>query len=66
LKLSGRYTIDKSQAVRVGYSYWHMKSTDYAYDGMQYGGLSNVLPTNEQAPNYSVSAVGVSYIYTFH
>jgi hypothetical protein len=66
LKLSGQYTIDKSAAVRVGYTYQHMKAVDWAYDGMQVGGgLTGVLPTNEQAPNYTVHVVGVSYLYTF-
>jgi hypothetical protein len=27
--------------------------------------VSQLMPTNEQAPNYSVQVVGVSYIYTF-
>jgi hypothetical protein len=36
--------------------------TDYAYDGMQYGSLTGIMPTNEQAPNYNVSVVGLSYI----
>ena len=37
--------------------------TDYAYDGMQYGTITSVMPTNEQAPDYNVSVVGLSYVY---
>jgi hypothetical protein len=32
---------------------------------MQFGTGTNYLPTNEQAPDYTVQAVGVSYIYSF-
>ena len=65
LKLAGRYTLSPSSAVRVGYRYQHMTSTDWAYDGLQYGGLAGVLPTNEFAPSYTVHTISVSYLYTF-
>lgn len=65
LRLSGRYVVSKSSTWRVGYTYARLKVTDYAYDGMQFGGLSGVLPTNELAPNYTVNVVAVSYQYTF-
>jgi hypothetical protein len=42
-----------------------MSSSDWSYDGLQFGGLSGVLPTNELAPKYSVHTFVVSYIYTF-
>lgn len=64
-RVSGRYAIDKSQAIRAGYSYSRMRSTDYAYDAMQYGGLAGVLPSGETAFNYSVQVIGVGYIYSF-
>jgi MtrB/PioB family decaheme-associated outer membrane protein len=63
LRLGGQYTIDKASAVRVLYWYQHLKSNDYVYDGMQFGTLTNVIPTNEQPFNYNVHVVGVSYIY---
>ena len=45
----------------------HMKSSDWAYDGMQtgLGTIAGVLPTNEQAFNYNVNIIGASYIVTF-
>ena len=43
--------------------YGHLRSTDYAYDGTQYGTITSVMPTNQTAPNYSVSVVGLSYLY---
>ncbi len=65
LRLSGRFAIDKRQSVRLDYSYLRMRSNDPAYEGMQLGSLSGVLPTNEQPFNYGVSIFGVSYILNF-
>ena len=65
VRLGGRYTIDGRHSFRVTYAYLHMKSNDPAYEGMQFGSLSGVLPSTEQAFNYSVSVFGVSYILTF-
>ena len=53
------------QSLRVAYAYVHMKSADWAYEGMQFGSLSGILPSNEQPFNYSVNVVGVSYVLTF-
>jgi MtrB/PioB family decaheme-associated outer membrane protein len=60
-----RWRVDDSRAVRVGYLYQHMRSTDYAYDGLQAGGLAGVLPTFEQAPSFTVHTVTVSYLISF-
>lgn len=50
----------------VGYIFQQLNSSDYFYNGEQYGATPNrVMPTNQQAPNYSVNVVTVSYIYTF-
>lgn len=42
-----------------------MMSTDWAFLGMQYGTGTNLLPSDEKAPNYAVSAGGLSLIYAF-
>jgi hypothetical protein len=63
LRLGGQYAIDKASAFRVLYWYQHLRSNDYVYDGMQFGTLTNVIPTNEQPFNYNVHVVGVTYIY---
>jgi MtrB/PioB family decaheme-associated outer membrane protein len=65
LKLAGKYAVSKDSAVRVGYRYQHMTSTDWSYDGLQYGGLAGVLPTNEQAPSYRVHTITLTYLYAF-
>lgn len=64
-KLNGRYALSKQQALRVGYTWQHLKATDWAYEGMQIGGLAGVLPTSEQAPTYNVHTIGLAYLYSF-
>jgi len=65
LRLSGKYSFDPRQGLRVSYSYLKMTSNDAAYDGMQLGTLSTQLPTLEQPFNYSVSVVGIAYVLNF-
>lgn len=65
LRLNGKYKINKSSTVQLAYSFLHMSSTDYAYDGMQIGTVTIVMPTSEKAPSYNVHAIGASYIYSF-
>jgi hypothetical protein len=67
LRLTASYSVAKGQALRVIYSYLHMTSNDWVYEGMQMGlgTPSGVLPTNEQAFNYTVHVLGVSYVITF-
>ena len=65
LRITGVYSIDKSSAIRAFYWYQHLNSTDYVYDGMQFGTISAVMPSNEQAPSYNVSVVGISYVYSW-
>lgn len=65
LGLSGNYALDKASSVRVIYSYSRLKSSDYLYDGYQYGTGTNYLPLNQQAPNYTVNLMAVSYLHRF-
>ena len=67
LRLDGRYAITGRQSVRVGYSYLHMNNADWMYEGMQIGAgtIGGVLPSLEQAFNYGVNVVGMSYILSF-
>ena len=65
LRLTGNYLLDKASSVRAFYSYSRLTSTDYMYDGYQYGTGTNYLPTSQQAPNYTVNLVGVSYLHKF-
>ena len=63
VRLSAQYSIDKHSAVRFLYWYEHLNSSDYYFDGVQFGTLTNVMPTNEQPFHENVNVVGVSYIY---
>ena len=65
LQMSGKYIVSKVSSVWASYNFMHMGSYDYAYNGMQVGGLATVLPTMEKAPSYNVHSVGASYIYSF-
>ena len=65
LQLNGKYKINKASLVWIGYNFQHMESDDYAYQGMQVGGLAGVLPTSEKAPSYNVHNLGASYTYMF-
>ncbi len=67
LRLNAGYAIRKGQSLRVFYSYLHMTSADWMYEGMQIGlgTPSGVLPTNEQAFNYTVNVIGASYVIGF-
>jgi hypothetical protein len=65
LRVNGIYAVRNGQALHLAYTYMRMTSADWAYEGMQFGSLSGVLPTNEQPFNYSVHVFGVSYILSF-
>ncbi len=62
-RLNGEYALGKSSALSLFYWYQRLRATDYAYDGMQFGSLTAVMPSSEQAPSYSVHVFGVSYIF---
>jgi MtrB/PioB family decaheme-associated outer membrane protein len=65
LRLSGTYNVAKLQSIRVSYAYLRMRSSDPAYEGMQFGSVATLLPTNEQPFSYSVSVIGISYVLSF-
>jgi MtrB/PioB family decaheme-associated outer membrane protein len=65
-KLVGDYKLDVKSKVAVYYVYQKLTSSDWYYNGYQYGYTASAqMPTNEQAPSYSASAIGVSYNYSF-
>jgi MtrB/PioB family decaheme-associated outer membrane protein len=66
LKLTGAYQVDKKTKVMLRYVYQHLASSDYYYNGYQYGtSPSGLMPTNQQAPNYNVNAVAATLVHTF-
>jgi MtrB/PioB family decaheme-associated outer membrane protein len=62
---TAQYVIKKRATLRAVYLFQRMMSSDWAYFAMQYGTGSNYLPSNEKAPNYAVSAGGLSLVYAF-
>jgi hypothetical protein len=65
-KLVGTYAVDKKSDIAVSYLYQKLASNDYLYNGYQYGYTPSAqLPSNEVTPNYTVNAIGVSYVYNF-
>jgi hypothetical protein len=65
-KFTGQYHLDKSSLVAMGYLFQQLKSTDYYFNGLQYGSTpSNLMPTNQQPASYVVNVISASYIYNF-
>jgi MtrB/PioB family decaheme-associated outer membrane protein len=65
-KLLGSYNVDKTGKVNLYYVYQKLDSTDYYYNGYASGYTAAAQqPTNEQAPSYSVQAIGASYVVKF-
>ncbi|MCX7194201.1 MAG: MtrB/PioB family decaheme-associated outer membrane protein [Proteobacteria bacterium] len=66
LKLTGKYKVDKQSRVMLGYIYQQMKSSDYYFNGLQAGFTpTSMMPSNLQAPNYTVNVITVAYIHDF-
>lgn len=66
LKFTGTYQFSKASSMLAGYMYQRLRSNDYFYNAYLLGFTpTSLLPTNQQAPNYSVNTVFVAYRYTF-
>lgn len=64
--ITGTYHVDAHSSALLGYTYQRLKSNDYFYYAYQFGFTpTTLLPTNQQAPNYSVNTVFVAYRYSF-
>jgi len=65
-RLTGNYQLGRASSISAGYMYQRLKSNDYYYYALQLGFTpTSLLPTNQQAPNYSVNTVFVAYRYSF-
>lgn len=65
VRLKASYALSQASTLHFVYLYADMSSSDYAYEGMQFGGLTGVLPSLEQSPHYTVQVVEVSYSHRF-
>ncbi|MEQ1581602.1 MAG: MtrB/PioB family decaheme-associated outer membrane protein [Steroidobacteraceae bacterium] len=63
--VNARYALTPASTLRFDYRYAWLRASDYAYEGMQFGGLAGVLPTSETAPHYSLHVASLSYQYRF-
>jgi hypothetical protein len=65
-KLTGNYKMDKKSKISVAYLFQQLGSDDYYFNGLQNTLTpTKLMPTNQQAPSYTVNAVFASYIYSF-
>jgi hypothetical protein len=65
-RATGTYAINRSSQLMLGYLYQRLKASDYFYNAYQFGFTpTSLLPTGQQAPNYSVNTVFVAYRYSF-
>jgi hypothetical protein len=62
---TAQYVIKKRATLQAFYLFQKMMSSDWTYLGMQYGTGANFLPSNEKAPNYAISAGGLSLVFAF-
>jgi hypothetical protein len=62
---SATYTISKSAKLQGFYWYQRLMSSDWRYQGLQYGTKTNFLPTSEEAPSYEVHVAGLSLTWMF-
>jgi MtrB/PioB family decaheme-associated outer membrane protein len=62
---SATYVICKSASLQGFYWYQRLMSSDWRYQGLQYGTKTDFLPTSEVAPSYGVHVAGVSFSWVF-
>jgi MtrB/PioB family decaheme-associated outer membrane protein len=62
---SATYAISKSANLQGFYWYQRLMSSDWRYEGLQYGTKTNFVPTSEKAPSYEVHVAGLSLTWVF-
>jgi hypothetical protein len=67
LEVRVRAQVSLSRASQINFiaQYQRLRSSDYAYQGAQFGTGTEQLPTLEQPFNYSIGVIGVSYLHRF-
>ena len=66
IRLGAVYKVDKNSKVGVQYLYQRLLSTDYYYNGLQYGATpTSVMPTNQNSGSYNVNVITLGYTYSF-
>jgi MtrB/PioB family decaheme-associated outer membrane protein len=62
---SATYSINKSASLHGFYWFQRLMSSDWRYQGLQYGTKTNFLPTSEVTPSYEVHVAGLSLTWVF-
>ncbi len=62
---SATYAISKSANLQGFYWYQRLMSSDWRYQGLQYGTKTNFVPTSEKTPSYEVHVAGLSLTWVF-
>jgi MtrB/PioB family decaheme-associated outer membrane protein len=65
IRPSATYAISKSARLQGFYWYQRLMSSDWRYQGLQYGTKLNFLPTSEVSPSYAVHVAGLSLTWVF-
>ena len=66
VKLAGSYQVDKASKVTLRYAYQKLTSSDFYYNGYQYGFTpATLIPTNQAAPSYKANALAVTLTHNF-
>ena len=65
LRVRAQVSLSKASQVNLVAQYQRLRSSDYAYQGAQFGTGTEQLPTLEQPFNYSIGVIGVSYLHRF-
>lgn len=66
-RIAGKYTLDKSSALRLSYQHRKLTSSDAQWDAYASNpvAIQGYVGTGVSSPNYSVNVVSVAYIYSF-
>jgi len=65
IRLRAQFALSRASQLNLLAAYQRLKSSDFAYDGMQFGTGTEQLPTNEQPYSYSTAVFGISYVHRF-
>jgi hypothetical protein len=65
VRFRAQYALTRASSLNFLAAYQRLRSSDFAYDAMQFGTGTEQLPTNERAVSYSVKLFGISYVLRF-
>jgi len=66
IRLRAQYSLSRASQLNFLAAYARLKTSDFAYDGMQFGTGTEQLPTVEQPYDYSTAVFGISYLHRFY